>query len=695
MMRFVVLAVFALTASFGCVPAVDRPKADAAGEPLPGDALPGGAVVRLGSGRGALSGEYLVALGPDYTTYATPEPGRAVAVRAVRTGDLVRACDGRPWAGQSPFFVSADGSRAAVPGDRRMAIWDLRAGRQLCEVGLPREAVAETYWEQPLVALSGDGSILAVGTTAGTPAAVTLWDATTGEQLRRVEIAGPGAAPALSADGKLLAVWPPAQEPSRNYPPVPVPGDGRIRLVEVATGRETRTLRPAGGAVRGVTFSADGRTVAARTGYQWVEWWDMPTGRANPVVRMVGLARPVAVAVAADGSAVAAMDEQGVIRRWARDGGQPEVTDPPVDLSGSRSPGLGFAGGRRVIGWGYMGHFPAVWEAPGGKLLSVPAEHRSGVRSVGFLPGGAEVLTTDGHGVTIRWDRATGKPLGRVPVRETGPGSEFYSMTVTPDATRGLGSETFHLYDPRTGTREVTFPRSRQADLPRYRHGPLVPSPDLTRVAILYFPEPDDPDHLPCDVWDIPGRRKLVSLRLPKGFGPDVGFSPSGARLVSAAYLTPDPAEFDRTGLRLVVTGWDVATGKKLSEVVDREPNGQTRPGVVAASETSALVGCGGRLRAVDFERGVMGDDIDAGAVAGWPPVFDAAGDRFAVPVRSAPDQYGVQVYDWPRGRLLHTFAGHTSPPGVLVFAPDGRTLASSADTAVFLWDVADSAPKK
>lgn len=86
-------------------------------------------------------------------------------------------------------------------------------------------------------------------------------------------------------------------------------------------------------------------------------------------------------------------------------------------------------------------------------------EHQAAVCGVGFPIGGSEVFTTDRYRETIRWDRATGKPLGGVPVKETGPGSEFYSMALSPDAARGIGLKTNHLYDPRTGERKFTFPR--------------------------------------------------------------------------------------------------------------------------------------------------------------------------------------------------------------------------------------------
>ncbi len=50
---------------------------------------------------------------------------------------------------------------------------------------------------------------------------------------------------------------------------------------------------------------------------------------------------------------------------------------------------------------------------------------------------------------------------------------------------------------------------------------------------------------------------------------------------------------------------------------------------------------------------------------------------------------YGVRVHEWPSGRVLHTFAGHTGPITALVFSAEGKTLASgSQDCTVLLWDL-------
>ena len=212
------------------------------------------------------------------------------------------------------------------------------------------------------------------------------------------------------------------------------------------------------------------------------------------------------------------------------------------------------------------------------------------------------------------------------------------------------------------------------------------------------MPDEEQPGVYPCDLWDVPGGRKLAALRLEARRGAlAVGFSRDNARLVVAA-LVPPPAGEPPNDRWLSVAGWEVATGKKVGQVAGRAPGRAYRLEVAAAGETSAvvLVG-GGRAVVADYMAGQFGEEIDIGPGEphGTPPVFDADGRRFALPVRGGADAYGVRVYDWPRGRLLGEYLGHVAPVQVIVFAPDGKTLATSAGTTISLWDVADLLPKK
>ncbi|HEX4609922.1 MAG TPA: hypothetical protein VH092_17135, partial [Urbifossiella sp.] len=122
------------------------------------------------------------------------------------------------------------------------------------------------------------------------------------------------------------------------------------------------------------------------------------------------------------------------------------------------------------------------------------------------------------------------------------------------------------------------------------------------------------------------------------------------------------------------------------------EPTWPTVLQLAAADATSGvLVTNNGELFAFDYARGVAGDRV--GGRVGNVGTIAFSPDRTRLVVPTGPT---VRVYDWPQGRLLRSFTGHTGAVTVVAFGPDGKTLATgSDDTTVLLWDMAAPADAK
>ena len=140
-------------------------------------------------------------------------------------------------------------------------------GRLLAAAGAPAEQLAA--WEGPdnvwSLAVSPDGSLLASG---GPDNDISLWDAATGELVRRLEghsnpiAAGTGLA--FSPTGEYLA--------SASY-------DETARLWDVATGESLLELKGHNGEVHSVTFTPDGRHVATGSADRRIVLWAVDSGR--------------------------------------------------------------------------------------------------------------------------------------------------------------------------------------------------------------------------------------------------------------------------------------------------------------------------------------------------------------------------------------------------------------------------------
>ena len=670
------------------------------------DPLPKGAKVRFGSSRMFFRYTPAVAfVPPDYKTFLVRE----------LTGGLRRyeASTGRPLDGGGAettlggrVVVSADGKRATNGG---LTVREVGTGAEIFKLTSPAGFESGTAPDS----ISADGKVLAqCGKDKDGKQDLVVLDVDKNQVLARIPLAFTGiAVPTLSADGKVVAIH--AASISRGGPTPAQPlGDtehpGRtVQVWDVASKKELFKVLPHGGSWQGdaVAFSPDGATLAASTGIGPIDLWEVRSGK--PLRTLLGrIGQGVRVAFSPDSKSVAGVASDGTIQRWSvTEGKLLGTTEVPVALPGVTVNGLGFASDDRVVAWGTsgmglatgMGSVVVAWEAPSGKLLTPVGDYTSGIYSIGFGKGGNEIVTAGIDGRIVRWDAATGKRTETVIVRRSRSqgfhyqGGQPFSMIISPDAARcfSTGYLPAAVYDLSTGTElfgipgDVTIGNSGIS-------GYQFPSADFSKVVSLSL-SGGLKGPPACVVWDIVGQKKIVEIDMPgaaSGITPAVSFSPDGTRLVVATSL-----RLGASGpVTVTITGWNLKTGKKLSEI--EAPNSLGAITLAAANNTSAVVSSGKRLWAVDYEAGRAGDEIEnlRNSVEGpsGPVVFSPDGTRFATGVPSdRPGTYGVRVYDWPRGTPLHTFTGHTAPISALTFSRDGKYLASgSQDTTVLLWDM-------
>lgn len=311
------------------------------------------------------------ALSPDGRLFAVTDGTGAVTVRRVPGGERVGSGLAGPGAPAGRMAFSPDGSVLAVPGfDGDTVLWNVGSGQVAArlrdghrghvytegwsgEGALPlwREAVYAAAW-------SPDGRLVATG---GRDGRVVIWDAATGA------ISGPP----LRASA----------------------GDGGAELYP--------------GAVNNVTFSADGRWLAASvgaTGHGEVVVWSLPL-RTLEHRLTADTRRAFTAAFAPDSKTLASGGGDGKIRFWDVETGEPlssllEGHGAPVQNSAFSPDGQMLA---TVANDGNT----ILWDVRARKRLGSPLPGPVGntLMSVTFVPGGRHLFAAYGvDGQVLQWD---------------------------------------------------------------------------------------------------------------------------------------------------------------------------------------------------------------------------------------------------------------------------------------------------
>lgn len=652
------------------------------GTDLYGDPLPAGAAARLGSVRFRTAGGPVgMGFAADNETLVAATRERRIVLLNSTTGRMLReigtadlSIDAMWLTPNRRAAITTGTLSAAEAGTRIQAvrIWDLQTGKLRSK--LERPAKAERRW----FGMTPDGRHLLGADDRGL---LSLWDLDTDREVTSTISHGPVTGAALSPDGRTIAAstrngvyfwdWQSTQEPAQvgeggrvlafsldgtllaeNRPPnsVIIRNVASHKVVRELLASDKETL-----SVRGMSFTPDGRLLAAANGAQMrdlthrVHVWDVATGAVQREFA-IGNQWSKMLALSLDGHRLAVAGDQSAIRVW--------------DLE------TGAAIGQDGLA------------------------HEDLIADVRFSPSGEQVVTASDDGTVRVWQAATGRQL-----RATSVGRWVRGVDVSPDgrliATSGL-DDAVRVFDAASGAELQRFVGHGRIGGVRAvgfsRDGRSLRSwGDDTRLLALDLAAGTAADRELCPAA-VPIKQRGAEAR-SRGLGPTFSAAiSSGANRIAighdlgvAVFDLETAAEIYNieaedgllVGLALSADGARLATSTWGKPVETELPDGR----IASSSEKNHML----HVKDIASTRELLRVVLPRG-VAG-PVAFSADGSLLAF--ASLPPDNRLRVFQLPDGEERVVADALPAAAQCLAFSPRAdRVVCGFADGTAIIWNV-------
>lgn len=642
-----------------------------------GDPLPPGATARLGTSRWRCSNWLAeVVFAPDGKSVATSTYLGEVYLWAAHDGRLLRRFTTQER-GRFEYrlaFSPDSAVLAAALGDQ-VCLWDTATGRVVhaVEAGDPERPFAD-------VAFTPDGKRFL---TAGQQRPVELRAIATGKVLHRIgDDTFAINSLDVSGDGRYLATgFCIYTDDERDF---------TVRLYDLTTGRELRRFAALQSPASRLSFSRDGRRLAA-SNEQGVHVWEIATGQKGLYQRT---REPQSVVFAPDGRTFAVVRvEEGSVEVCEAATGHPLQLFPGAVRVFGRA-AFSPDGKHVVTTCNLSGGRLRLWNLESGTEVQRLPGHEVAIQALALSADGKTLASSEGDGRLLLWDLSARRLLGQLQLSKREhflPQRNYSRFRFAPDgqtlwAQAGQAAITWDLRAGRIVEETLT-------NAPPHRFG--VPSPNGSWIAAWG-------QRGSVELWSAGSKKARHHLQvfpadkvddsiIRMTFSPDSSLLATGSRDRKFGDRREKPPPSDTVHL------WDVQTGRLLRQFRPApslpncfafSPDGS----VLAVDEhpdsppTLWDVATGKLLRTLE------------GAAKGWK--FGSPDRCFAFCPQGkllvlAEEDGELVLYATATGRILHRWRAHEGFVTAFLFSPDARALITgSSDSSIVVWDVAALLPR-
>ncbi|REJ60645.1 MAG: hypothetical protein DWQ56_05500 [Microcystis aeruginosa DA14] len=527
------------------------------------------------------------------------------------------------------------------------------------------------------VSFSRDGRTLASGSRDNT---IKLWNIRTGKEIRTLQGHNSRVfSVSFSRDGKTLASG---------------SDDKTIKLWNVETGQEIRTFKGHNSIVYSVSFSRDGKTLASGSDDKTIKLWNVETGQEirtfkghNSIV--------YSVSFSPDGKTLATSSGDNTIKLWNVETGQEIRT-----LSGHNSfvYSVNFSSDGKTLVTGSGDKTIKLWNVETGQEIRTLSGHNSFVRSVSFSSDGKTLATGSGDKTIKLWNIETGQEIRTFKGHNKPVSSVSFSSNGKTLAT-GSDDKTIKLWNGSTG----------QAIRTLKGHNGSVFSVNFSSDGKTLATGSDDKT---IKLWNVETGQEIRTLQGHNKPVTSVSFSRDGRTLASGSW--------DNT-----IKLWDIETGQEIRTLsghngyvysVSFSPDGKTLAtgsgdktiklwNVETGQAIRTLKGHNGSVFSVNFspDGKTLATGSDDKTIKLWngstgQEIRTLSGDNSIVfsvnfssdgkTLATGSDDKTIKLWNVETGKEIHTLTGHDRSVTSVSFSPDGKTLASGSwDNTIKLWN--------